>query len=115
MTTPAGRLAALLLALPACSVAPEPSGVADALPAIAWAPRGYVCYRAESPPTIDGRLDEPAWRAAPATDDFVDIVGPSRPAPRYATRVRMLWDDRCLYVAAEMEEARTQRGDPCGD
>jgi hypothetical protein len=67
-------------------------------------PRGYVCYRAPGPITVDGRLDEPAWQAAPWTEDFVDIEGDRRPRPRFRTRVRMLWDDRYLYIAAEMEE-----------
>ena len=67
-------------------------------------PRGYICYRASGPIKIDGHLDDPAWQAAPWTDDFVDIEGDRRPAPRYRTRVKMLWDDECLYIAAELEE-----------
>ena len=38
-------------------------------------PKGYVCYRAATPLTIDGRLDKPGWEAVPWTDDFVDIEG----------------------------------------
>jgi hypothetical protein len=67
-------------------------------------PRGYVCYRAEPAPRIDGRLDDPAWRNAPWTDWFVDIEGEARPRPRFRTRARMLWDQRYFYIAAEMEE-----------
>src|SRR5262249_43792174 len=67
-------------------------------------PKGYVCYRARSPIAIDGRLDDSAWRDAPWTDDFADIEGDVRPKPRFRTRAKMLWDDRCLYVAAELEE-----------
>jgi hypothetical protein len=67
-------------------------------------PRGYVCYRAAGPIQIDGRLDEPAWQTAPWSDDFTDIEGEKRPKPRYRTRVKMLWDDEYLYVAAELEE-----------
>jgi hypothetical protein len=67
-------------------------------------PRGYVCYRARGPLTIDGRLDEDAWGAVPWTEAFVDIEGDRKPAPRYRTRVKMLWDDRCLYIGAELEE-----------
>lgn len=69
-------------------------------------PRGYVCYRAAGPVTIDGRLDDAAWRDAPWTDDFVDIEGDRQPRPPLRTRVRMLWDDRYFYVGAEMEEPR---------
>jgi hypothetical protein len=67
-------------------------------------PRHYVCYRTEEPLTIDGSLNERAWDDAPWTAEFVGIEGPSRPAPRFSTRARMLWDDRYLYVAAVMEE-----------
>lgn len=67
-------------------------------------PRGYVCVRAAAPPVIDGRLDEDAWRAAPWTDDFVDIEGDVRPRPSLRTRVRMLWDDDYFYVGAELAE-----------
>jgi hypothetical protein len=67
-------------------------------------PRHYVCYRANSPIRIDGRLDKPAWNAVPWTEDFVDIEGPAKPKPRFRTRVKMLWDDQCFYVGAELEE-----------
>ena len=67
-------------------------------------PRGYVCYRAEEPLEIDGRLDKPAWNVAPWTEDFGDIEGDIRPAPRFRTRAKMLWDDRFLYIGAELEE-----------
>ncbi len=67
-------------------------------------PKGYVCHRATEPLLIDGRLDKPVWQAAAWTDDFVDIEGDVRPAPRFRTRAKMLWDDTYFYIAAEMEE-----------
>jgi Carbohydrate family 9 binding domain-like len=67
-------------------------------------PRHYICYRASGPITVDGRLDEKAWQAVAWTDDFVDIEGPLRPRPRFRTRAKMLWDERYLYVAAELQE-----------
>ena len=36
--------------------------------------------------------------------DFVDIEGSVKPLPRYRTRAKMLWDDKYLYIAAELEE-----------
>jgi hypothetical protein len=77
---------------------------ASDLEAMPFAPRSYVSYRAPSPIVVDGKLDEPAWAAAPWTDAFVDIEGDRRPAPRYRTRARMLWDDDYFYVAADMAE-----------
>jgi len=67
-------------------------------------PKGYVCYRASKPIVIDGKLDDEAWKDAPWTDDFVDIEGDKKPEPRFRTRVKMLWDDDNLYIAAELEE-----------
>jgi hypothetical protein len=67
-------------------------------------PRGYVCYRANGPVTIDGKLDDAAWQAVPWTEDFVDIEGDRRPRPRFKTRAKMLWDDKYFYIGAELEE-----------
>ena len=67
-------------------------------------PRGYVCYRADDPPRIDGRLDDGAWKLAPWTEDFVDIEGDRRPRPRFRTRAKMLWDADNFYIAVELEE-----------
>ena len=67
-------------------------------------PRDYVCFRTVSPLTIDGRLDETEWKKARWTKEFVDIQGSIKSKPRYRTRVKMLWDDRFFYIAAQMEE-----------
>lgn len=97
-----GRGAAMLLAFWLCA------GFAPARafpePQIPWEPRGYVCARATGELRIDGRIEESDWAAAPWTGPFLDISGPQLPAPRFATRAKMLWDDHCFYVCAEMEE-----------
>jgi len=67
-------------------------------------PRHYVCGRTTGPITVDGKLDESAWAAAPWTDDFLDIEGAAKPTPRFRTRAKMLWDDHYFYIAAELEE-----------
>lgn len=67
-------------------------------------PRGYVAHRATAPPTIDGRLDEAAWRDAPWSDAFVDIEGSKKPRPTFDTRVKMLWDDTYFYIGADLVE-----------
>ena len=65
-------------------------------------PLTYTCVRGT--PIIDGKIDDPAWDKAAWTADFVDIEGTLKPLPRFKTRVKMLWDDEYLYIAAEMEE-----------
>ena len=67
-------------------------------------PRYYRAPRAATPIVIDGRIDEAASNASPWSELFVDIEGDGRPRPRFATRMRMLWDDTYLYVAARLEE-----------
>jgi hypothetical protein len=91
-------------------LAPEPPEppIPAATPAAYVPPRGYVCYRADRPIAVDGKLDDAAWKAAPWSDAFVDIEGASRPVPRFRTRMKMLWDDECLYIAAELEEPHVQ-------
>src|SRR5690606_6951535 len=79
-------------------------------PAVAWhgraytPPKRYLCHRAETPPVIDGRLDDPAWAAVPWTEDFRDIEGDAKPKPPLRTRAKMLWDDDHFYVAAELQD-----------
>ena len=67
-------------------------------------PKHYTCRRVQTPIRIDGRLDDAGWRMAAWTDDFVDIQGAAAPKPRFRTRVKMLWDDQCFYIAAELAE-----------
>jgi hypothetical protein len=94
-------VAASMLALVAAAPHAQ-SRPAASLERLPFATRRAVVYRTASRLAIDGRLDEAAWRAAPWSEAFVDIEGPS-PLP-LRTRVRMLWDDERFYVAAELEE-----------
>ena len=75
---------------------------ADAPPSVE--PRGYVCHRAVGPIVVDGKLDEDSWKAVPWTAPFVDIEGEAKPRPRFATRAKMLWDDKAFYIAATLDE-----------
>jgi len=77
----------------------EPPPALDSAPH----PKGYVCCRAARPVVIDGK-PEATWDDAPWTEPFVDIEGDKKPAPRFQTRVKMLWDDEALYILAELED-----------
>jgi hypothetical protein len=90
-----GVLNGVLAAMALLAAAPDP---------LMPHPRGYVCHRTAKPPAIDGQLDDPAWAAAAWSEPFGDIEGDKRPKPRFRTRVKMLWDDEALYIAAELEE-----------
>jgi hypothetical protein len=109
-TIPARIFAFCFVLCPAIiTVAAEPAAEITG-PAGKWermrdiVPRHYLCHATHEPITIDGRADEPAWKAAEWTEDFVDIEGSRRPKPRFRTHAKMLWDDKCLYVYAELEE-----------
>jgi len=84
----------------------SPIGMAQTLkiPVIKFSPRKYICYYTNKPLKIDGKLNEKAWSKTKWTNDFVDIMGPSKPTPRFRTRVKMLWDDKYLYVGAQLQE-----------
>jgi hypothetical protein len=62
----------------------------------------YTCYRTSGIIDVDGRLDEHSWKEAPVSTPFVDIVS-GKPG-WFDTRVRLLWDDDCLYFGFTAEE-----------
>ncbi len=60
-----------------------------------------TAFRLEAipPPTIDGRLDDPAWSAAPPISGFIQLE-PKRGAPATDDTVAyIVYDDHNLYVA----------------
>ncbi|MFI5256240.1 MAG: DUF5916 domain-containing protein [Gemmatimonadales bacterium] len=54
--------------------------------------------RTDHAPVIDGRDDEPIWRLAPVTSEFLEFVPTEGKAPRFRTEFRVLYDDHDLYV-----------------
>lgn len=67
-------------------------------------PRVYNVHHTDSIIEIDGRMNEEAWQQAAWSDYFIDMRGNSFPVPKKHTRMKLLWDDNCLYVAAILEE-----------
>jgi hypothetical protein len=55
--------------------------------------------RVVSPPTIDGRLDDEPWIAAPSATDLTQRDPDNGQGMTRATRVQFAYDDRFLYVA----------------
>jgi len=58
----------------------------------------YLCRFASSPITIDGKLDEPAWRSAMVVKKFYPYP-PDAKGDLPPTTARLLWDHDYLYVA----------------
>jgi formylglycine-generating enzyme required for sulfatase activity len=71
---------------------------------VPYVPRHYVCYRASGPVTIDGKLDEKAWRDAQWMQLFEDHQAPYGPPPWKTTRAKMIYDDEFVYFGAELQE-----------
>ena len=82
-------------------------------------PEGFPvipAVRAETPPTIDGRLDDAIWQSAPELDDF--FVTDLGRRPTETTVLYLSYDDTHIYFAArladdspsEMVMQQTRRG-----
>jgi hypothetical protein len=62
----------------------------------------YGCHRARGRVTVDGKLDEGAWKDVPWSEPFGAIATGGR--VELETRVAFLWDERCLYAAYRVED-----------
>lgn len=103
-----GLSAATLSLLLATPVTAQVAVTASAAPASAASDlrrsgaREASAARTRTPPTIDGRDDDAAWRAAPVIDQFLEYDPQMGAEPRFRTEVRVLYDDRYLYVLGRM-------------
>jgi hypothetical protein len=97
--------ASLLLAVPVAGqqrVATGPdaaraSSVASRSPANA-----AQATRTATAPVIDGRPDDPAWARAQVIDQFLEYEPNTGAEPRFRTELRVLFDDRYLYILGRM-------------
>jgi hypothetical protein len=90
------RVVALSLAASAVAVAvaAQPASRPGA-PAPA---RRAAASRTSQPPIIDGQLDEAVWQQATAITDFTQTEPNEGQAATEPTEVRILYDDRMLYI-----------------
>ena len=65
-------------------------------------PKHYIVNKINDEINIDGKDDELAWSNAIYTNDFIDSEGDK--IPRQKTNVKMLWDDKFLYIFAKLYE-----------
>ena len=72
--------------------------------AMASAQPKYDILRVNKKITLDGDITDKEWKEAAWTNLFVDIQGDKKPAPKFQTRAKMLYDDKYIYIAAEMIE-----------
>ena len=90
--------AALLLALPAAPLAAQPSDK-----------QAHATRVTGAAPSIDGRLDEPAWRTARFFNDFTQKRPEEGGAPTERTEVAFIYDDEALYVGARLRHVDPSR------
>ncbi|HZX58606.1 MAG TPA: carbohydrate-binding family 9-like protein, partial [Mucilaginibacter sp.] len=69
-------------------------------------PEHYIVYHTDNPPVIDGNITDLVWQQVSWTNEFQDIEGTAKPHPAFPTKVKMLWDDSCLYIAAQITESQ---------
>lgn len=67
-------------------------------------PKIYECRQTPVKIIVDGLAGETVWQEAAWSDDFVDIEGDKKPLPKFSTRMKMLWDEKALYIYSELEE-----------
>ena len=86
------------VALPPGADVPESCLLRDSSVPYLRYPRQYVApaVGVAGAPTLDGRLDDAAWAAAPWTEDFVDIA--TSTAPHLRTRAKIVWDEEFLHA-----------------
>lgn len=67
-------------------------------------PKNYIINYVKVPPVIDGNINDAVWQQAQWTDNFHDIEGDLKPEPKLQTKVKMLWGDTCIYIAAKIHD-----------
>ena len=65
-----------------------------------------VAATTETPPTIDGRLDEPIWAQAQEITSFTRYVPAPGGAPEERVSVRVVQDDQTLYIGVVVEDTK---------
>ncbi len=68
-------------------------------------PTSFECRWADTPITLDGIADEPAWKHAQTITAFhVPWIGDKARMGRTATTAKLLWDREYIYFHCEMED-----------
>ena len=91
-------LASVLLLVSAATAAAQPSQNGGIDYDAARRDRRMQATPAQGPIALDGRLDEPSWGTAPVAKGFVQNDPREGEPATYDTEVRLLYDDRALYI-----------------
>lgn len=80
------------------------TGAAKADVPIRATERVALAARATAAPVLDGKLDDAAWHHAQVIDQFLEYEPTTGAVPRFRTEVRILYDDKYLYVMGRMHD-----------
>jgi Domain of unknown function (DUF5916)/Carbohydrate family 9 binding domain-like len=64
--------------------------------------------RTTTPPVIDGKLDEPAWKTAALVDDLHQVSPIEYADPDERSEIYLLYDDEALYIGAYLYDNMPQ-------
>ncbi len=67
-----------------------------------------TAVRTDRPPVLDGMVNDPQWQNAPAVLDFTQYDPNEGALPTEQTSVRVLYDDRSLYVGVICYDSKPQ-------
>ncbi len=98
----------VLLAAPAATAAQQANDTPAAGSAPVAAPVSRA-HRTDAAPVVDGVLDEAVWMSAPSMSDFVQREPRDGQPATEPTDVRILYDDRALYVGVWAWEGHVQQ------
>ncbi|MDD2709361.1 MAG: DUF6067 family protein [Verrucomicrobiae bacterium] len=88
------------------------AGVVAVTSCLAGEPRRMTAARAQTPPAVDGRLDDPCWQGAAKIEQLVPNAGEDTKvlAPaREKTEVYLCFDEKAIYVGFKCHESRMDK------
>jgi hypothetical protein len=91
-----------------CVILPD-TVPAQTAPANGNATKVVRAARVDSPPVIDGRLDEAVWAQAEVITDFHQIRPGDGTEPSERTEVYLIYGDDALYIGARMFDSEPDR------
>lgn len=69
------------------------------------APQRARARRVQTAPTIDGHLNDKAWKKAVAINDFTQYQPQYGASPSFPTEVKLVYDDKAVYVYAHLYDS----------
>jgi hypothetical protein len=70
------------------------------------AKKTLVAIKTETPPKMDGLLDDAAWQNVPIATDFVELrpTAGNHEKPEERTEVKIIYDNNAIYIGGRMYE-----------